>query len=93
MVIFFGLIWYFGALGIDNFFLAEFYGGVFMCLFPKKIVRFMGLLEIGLVVGFVCLFFFFWGGGGGNQIGEEHEENVSLFFQKNSENKLNFFFN
>ena len=63
MVIFFGLIWYFGALGIDNFFLAEFYGGVFMCLFPKKIVRFMGLLEIGLVVGFVCLFFFFWGGG------------------------------
>ena len=28
----------------------------FLCLFPKKISRFMGLLEIGLVVVFMGLF-------------------------------------
>ena len=27
----------------------------FLCLFPKKIYRFMGLLEIGLFTGFMSL--------------------------------------
>ena len=39
-----------------KFFFFFFFYGFFVCLFPKKISGFMGLLEIGLVTVFMGLF-------------------------------------
>ena len=45
------LICYFGALGFMNFLKLNFLGFNFVWLFPKKIFEFMGLLEIGWLLG------------------------------------------